>query len=176
MLPGGCQMGVPARGVLWAHKQARQTIHRVYSTLQSSPSLTGTKSALNKVQPSLGQLTDSLCQALPGLRRSPPCETLRRVGRCSGWRKVSPSQLWVWDAAYSNSCSSTSLANGSKNRRRSQQNNAAHGGSNFLLMPLTHHFISHCLGSGYLYLSQKTVVVIKGNLLLFLLKSFVMRF
>lgn len=126
MLPGGCQRGVPARGVLWAHKQVCQAIQHVYITLQSSASLTGIESTLNEVQPSLGQLTDSLCQAPPALGRprspscerprSPSCETPRRVGRCSGWCKVSLSQVWVWDAAYSNSCSSTPSANGNKNR------------------------------------------------------------
>lgn len=65
---------------------------------------------------------------------------------------------------------------GKKNQRCSQHSIAAHRGSNFPLIPLTHNFISQCLGSGYLYLSQKTVVVIKGNLLLFLLKNFIMRF
>lgn len=50
--------------------------------------LTGTEASLNKVQPLLGQLTDSLCQAPPGLGRprSAPCETPRRAGRCSGSR------------------------------------------------------------------------------------------
>lgn len=149
------------------NKSAR--LYSMYIAPSRAASLTGTKSALNEVQPLLGQLTDSLCQAPPGLGRprSPPCETPRRVGRCSGsqagWCKVSPSQLWVWDAAYSNSRSSTPSANGNKNRGGTVNTAMQHtGGSNFLLIPLTHHFISQCLGSGYLYLSQKTVVVIKG--------------
>lgn len=95
---------------------------------------------------------------MPGSTRSPPCETPRRVGRCSGswagWCKLFPSQLWLWDAAYGSSCSSMPSAN--EKQRCSQHSNAAHRGSNFLLISLTHHFISQCLGSGYLYLSQKT--------------------
>lgn len=65
-------------------------LYSVYIVPSRTASLTGTKSALNKVQSSLGQLTDSLCQAPPGLgrARSRPCETPRRVGRCSGSRVV----------------------------------------------------------------------------------------
>lgn len=102
-------------------------LYSMYGAPSGPASLIGTESALNTVPPSLtaqfrGQLRASLCQAPPGLGRprSPPCETPRKVGRCS-WkgaacRKVSPFQPRVWDAAYSNSRSSAPPANGNKNR------------------------------------------------------------
>lgn len=46
------------------NKHAR--LYSMYIAPYRAASLTGTESALNKVQPLLGQLTDSLCQAPPG--------------------------------------------------------------------------------------------------------------
>lgn len=173
-----CQPGRFYRPI---NKHAR--LYSTYIAPSGTASLTGTEPALNKVQPSLLSSTGS--SRLPRARlhqvlKDPGSLPVKHPGE---WgvalgteRKISPSQLRVWDAAYSNSHSSVPSANGNKNRRRSQRSSAAHRGSNFLLIPLTHHFISRCLGSGYLYLSQKTVAVIKCILLLFLLENFIMRF
>lgn len=95
----------------------------MYIAPSGPASLSGTASALNKIQPWLLSSPGSSqlpCARFHKVLEDPDPLSVKHTG---GWgdalrseHKISPSQLWVWDAAYSNSHSSAPSANGKKNR------------------------------------------------------------